>query len=53
MTCLHAPCCRPVAEVLFFDGGPQDADKRILTVQVGRAAPRPVGPCLPAPQRCC
>lgn len=25
----------PVGEVLMFDGGPRDADKRILTVQVG------------------
>ncbi len=23
----------PVSEVLFFDGGPRDADKRILTIQ--------------------
>lgn len=35
----------PVSEVLFFDGGPRDDDKRILTVQVGsrgNATPPPV-----------
>lgn len=25
-----------MSEVLFFDGGPRDADKRILTVQARR-----------------
>ncbi|KAL4448863.1 hypothetical protein ABPG77_007580 [Micractinium sp. CCAP 211/92] len=28
----------PVAEVLFYDGGPRDADKRILTVQAPKAS---------------